>query len=578
VTASGWLQIVLLLAVLTALTPLLGGYVHRVFGGERVLLARVLGPAERRFSALLAGAQPAGQDWKGYAGSVLMFTVVCWLALFVILRTQSIQPLNPQGFHSAPWDLSFNTASSFVSNSSWQFYGGDTTLSNFAQMAGITVQSFLSGAVGLAVGVAVARGFANRSSRELGNFWVDLIRGLLYVLLPLAVAGSLFLVGEGAIQTLAGSVHVSSLAGGGQTLLLGPVASQKAIALLSSDGGGFYAVNSAMPFEDPTGLANFVEMLMMLAIPAALTYTYGRIVGNRRQGWVLYGVMLVMFVGGVAVAYPAESRPSPAMRAAGVVRGVNMEGKEQRFGSSGSTLMAVAATTSGDGSVNAALESFTGLGGSIPMADMMTGEVIFGGVGSGLFGMLLMVLLAVFVAGLMVGRTPEYLGKRIEAREIKLVTIGAIAVPLIVLFMTAWAISTRYGMRSISSAGPQGFSEALYAYTSQANNNGSAFAGYIGFVQPHAPGNAGASGIPFADLAGGAAMLVGRFLPMLAALAVAGSLAGKRTIAAGEGTMRTDTPVFAVLLLATIAIVALLTFVPSLMLGPLVQALTPRLF
>ncbi len=576
-TTSGWLQIVLLLVVLTAVTPLLGAYIHRVFGGERVLLTRALGPAERRFSALLAGSEPAGQDWKGYAGSVLMFSAISWLALFVVLRTQSIQPLNPQGYRSAPWDLSFNTASSFVSNTGWQFYGGDVTLSNFSQMAGITVQGFLSGAVGLAVGIAIARGFANRSSQALGNFWVDLIRALLYVLLPLSIIGSAFLVSQGAIQTLAGNVHFSTLAGASQTLALGPVASQKAVMMLGSDGGGFYAVNSALSFEDPTGLANFLEMLMMLAIPAALTATYGRIVGNRRQGWVLYAVMVVMFIGGAAVAYPAESRPSPAMRAAGV-HGLNMEGKDQRLQVSDSTLEAVVGTTTGNGAANAALDSFTGLGGSIPMANIMTGEVIFGAVGSGLYGMLLMVLLAVFVAGLMVGRTPEYLGKRIEAREIKLVTIGAIAVPLIVLFMTAWAISTRYGTRSIFNAGPQGFSETLYAYTSQANNNGSAFAGYVGFSQPHTPGNVGAAGVTFADLAGGTAMLVGRFLPMLAALAVAGSLAGKRTIAAGEGTMRTDTPVFAVLLLGTIAIVALLTFVPSLMLGPLVQALTPRLF
>jgi K+-transporting ATPase ATPase A chain len=577
VTASGWVQIVVLLVVLTGITPLLGGYVQRVSGGERVLLTRALGPAERRLSTLLAGSEPAAQDWKGYAGSVLMFSAISWLALFLILRTQSVQPLNPQGFRSGPWDLSFNTASSFVSNSAWQFYGGETTLSNFSQMAGITVESFLSGAVGLAVGIAIARGFANRSSRALGNFWVDLIRALLYVLVPLAIVGSLLLISEGAIQTLASNVHFATLAGGSQTLPLGPVASQKVIALLGSDGGGFYAVNSAMPFEDPTGLANFVEMLMVLAIPASLTATYGRIVGNRRQGWVLYAVMVVMFLGGAVVAYPAESRPSPAMRAAGV-HGANMEGKEERLQASDSTLMAVAGTTSGDGATNAALDSFTGLGGSIPMANIMTGEVIFGGVGSGLYGMLMMVLLAVFVAGLMVGRTPEYLGKRIEAREIKLVTISVIAVPLIVLFTTAWAISNRYGMRSIFNAGPQGFSESLYAYTSQANNNGSAFAGYAGFVQPHPPGNLGATGVPFADLAGGIAMLVGRFLPMLAALAVAGSLSGKRTIVAGEGTMRTDTVVFAVLLLATISIVALLTFVPSLMLGPLVQALTPRLF
>jgi potassium-transporting ATPase potassium-binding subunit len=577
VTAGGWLQIALLLAVLTALTPLLGGYIDRVFKGERVLLARVLGPVERGLTRLTAGSEPAGQDWKEYAVSTLIFSAACFLALYLILRTQSIQPLNPQGFRSPPWDLAFNTAASFVSNTSWQYYGGETTLSNFSQMAGITVHSFLSAAVGLAVAIAIVRGFANRSGKVLGNFWVDLTRGLLYVLVPLAVVGSLFLVAEGVVQTLAGNVHISTLAGGRQSLALGPVASEKAINVLSSDGGGFFAVNSAMPFEDPTGLTNFVEALMTVLVPAALTATYGRMVGSRRQGWALYGVMAVMLLGAMAVAYPAESRPSPAMRAAGV-HGVNMEGKEQRFQTPGSTLMAVTGTASGDGTTSAALDSFTGVGGSIPMADMMTGEVIFGGVGSGLFGMLLMVLLAVFIAGLMVGRTPEYLGKKIEAREIKLVTIGAIFVPLIVLFMTAWAISTRYGLRSIFNAGPQGFSETLYAYTSQANNNGSAFAGYIGFVQPHAPGNAGASGVTFADLAGGGAMLFGRFVPMLLALAVAGSLSGKRTIVSGEGTMRTDTAIFAVLLIATISIVALLTFVPALMLGPLVQALTGRVF
>ena len=576
-TASGWLQIVVLIAALSALTPLLGGYIHHVFSGERVLLARAIGPAERRLTRLLAGEEPAGQDWRSYAVSVLAFSALCWLALFVILRAQGIEPLNPQGFGAPPWNLSFNAASSFISNTGWQFYGGQSTLSDFSQMAGITVHSFLSGAVGLAVAIAITRGFANRTKTHLGNFWVDLVRALLYVLLPLAVAGSLFLVAEGSVQTLATSVQLSTLAAGRQTLALGPVASQKVITLLSSDGGGFYGVNSAMPYEDPTGLANFVEALMVLAIPAALTSTYGRMVGNRRQGWALYGVMALMLLGGAAVAYSAEARPSPAMRVAGV-HGQNLEGKEQRFSVADSTLAAVAGTASGDGATNAALDSYTGLGGSIPMADMMTGEVIFGGVGSGLFGMLLMVLLAVFIAGLMVGRTPEYLGKKIEAREIKMVTVGVIAVPLIVLFMSAWAISARYGLRSIFNAGPQGFSETLYAYTSQANNNGSAFAGYVGFVQPHAPGNAGSSGVTFADLAGGSAMLLGRFLPMFVALAVAGSLSGKRTIAAGAGTMRTDTVIFAVLLLATISIVALLTFVPSLMLGPIVQALTGRLF
>lgn len=576
-SAAGWLQIVALLAALTALTPPLGGYIDRVFRGERVLLARVAGPIERGLIRVLAGVEPAGQDWREYATSILIFSGVCWLALYAILRMQSILPLNPQGFGAPPWGLAFNVTSSFVSNSSWQYYGGEITLSDFSQMAGITTHSFLSGAVGLAAAIAIVRGFASRSGKLLGNFWVDLVRGLLYVLVPLAIVTSLFLIAEGSVQTLAAGLRVTTLTGGSQTLALGPAASQKAIDLLSSDGGSFYGVSSAMPFEDPNGVANFVEALLVLAIPAALTATFGKMVGSRRQGWALFGVMAVMLAGAAAVAYTAESGPSPAMRAAGS-HGVNMEGKEQRFAASDSALTAIAGTTSGDGTTSAALDSFTGLGGSIPMADIMTGEVIFGGVGSGLFGMLLMVLLAVFIAGLMVGRTPEYLGKKVQAREIKLVTLGAIVVPLIVLFMTAWAISARYGLRSIYNAGPQGFSETLYAYVSQANDNGSSFAGYAGFLQPHPPGNAGASGIAFADLAGGAAMLVGRFLPMLLALAVAGSLAGKRTILAGAGTMRTDTVVFAVLLIATITIVALLTFVPALMLGPLVQALTPRLF
>lgn len=577
-SALGWLQIGLLVLVLSAVTPLLGGYMHRVYSGERVLSVRLFGSVERGVLRVLLGrGEPEQQTWMQYAGSILLFSAASWLALFAVLRLQAIEPFNPQGYHAAPWDLSFNVASSFVSNTAWQFYSGESTLSDFSQMFGIAVQSFLSAGVGLAAAIAVARGFANHSGKALGNFWVDLTRSVLYVLLPLALLASVFLVTQGSVQTLSGIVRLTTLAGQRTALALGPVASQRAITLLGSDGGGFYGANSAMPFEDPTGLANFVEMAMVLAIPAALTATYGRIVGSRRQGWALFAVMATMLVGGAAVAYPAESASSPAMRAA-TVHGANMEGKEQRFAASGSALSAVAATASGDGATNAALDSFTGLGGSIPLANMMTGEVIFGAVGSGLFGMLLMVLLAVFIAGLMVGRTPEYLGKKIEAREIKLVTIGAIAVPLIVLFMTAWAISARSGLRSIFNAGPQGFSETLYAYTSQANNNGSAFAGYAGFVQPHAPGNLGAHGLVFADLAGGVTMLVGRFLPMLAALAVAGSLAGKRTIVSGEGTMRTDTFVFALLLIATITIVALLTFVPSLMLGPLVQALTGRLF
>jgi potassium-transporting ATPase potassium-binding subunit len=575
VTLAGWGQAALLVVCLTALTPLLGGYLQRVFDGDPPTFARPLAPVARGLCALVAGRDPVSQDWRRYATSVVLLGAVSWLALFVVLRTQSIQPFNPQGFSAPPWDLSFNTAASFVSNSSWQYYRGETTLSAFSQMAGIGVQSFLSGATGLAVGIAVARGFASRSGQQLGNFWVDLVRGLVFVLVPLAAIGALLLVSAGAVQTLAGHVTYATVAGASQTLALGPVASQKAIMLLGSEGGGFYGVNSAMPFENPSGLTNFVAALAIVAIPAALTNAYGRIVGNRRQGWVLFAVMAVMFAGAAAVAYTAESRPTPAMRAA-ALHGGNLEGKEQRFGVADSALTAVAGTTVSSGAVNAALDSFSGLGGSIPLAGMMTGEVVFGGVGSGLYGMLLMVLLAVFVAGLMVGRTPEYLGKRIEAREIKLVVIGAIGVPLIVLVTTAWAIGSSSGMRSIFNAGPQGFSETLAAYTSQANNNGAGFAGYSGFVQPHPPGNAGATGIAFADLLGGSSMLIGRYLPMLAALAIAGSLAGKREIVAGGGTMRTDTAVFALLLVMTITIVALLTFVPALMLGPLVQALTDR--
>ncbi len=575
---SGWLQIGVLLVLLTALTPLLGGYIDRVFSGERVLLRRLLGPLERGLLRLLAGADPAPQEWREYAISVLIFSAVCLLALYLTLQTQSLQPFAPLGLRSPPFSLAVNVAASFVTNTAWEYYGGNTLLSNLSQMAGITVHSFLSGAVGLAVAVAVTRGFAGRSGRALGNFWADLIGGLLYVLLPLSMLVALVLVAQGAVQTLSGELHVATLLGGHQTLALGPVASEKAINVLSSDGGGFYGVSSAMPFEDPSGLSNFLQALMMLLVPAALTATYGRMVGSRRQGWTLYCVMAVMLLGAMAVAYPAESGPSPAMRAGGV-HGANMEGKEQRFQASGSTLVTVAGTTSGDGATNAALDSFTGLGGSIPLADMMTGEVIFGAVGSGLFGMLLMVLLAVFIAGLMVGRTPEYLGRKIEAYEIKLVTIGVIVLPLIVLFMTAWAISARYGLRSIFNGGPQGFSETLYAYTSQANNNGSALAGYAGSVQAAGTtASAPARAIPFADLAGAATMLLGRFVPMLLALAVAGSLAGKRKIHTGAGTLRTDTAIFAVLLVATISIVALLTFVPALMLGPLVQALTGRLF
>jgi K+-transporting ATPase ATPase A chain len=383
-------------------------------------------------------------------------------------------------------------------------------------------------------------------------------------------------VSQGVVQSFSGPDTFKTVAGGTQTLFLGPVASQEIIKELGTNGGGFYNVNASMPFENSTTFTNFVLMLSILAIPAGLTATFGRMVGSRRQGWAIYVAMTVLFVAGVAVIYAAESHSTAAMHAAGLVGG-NMEGKEQRFGIGSSSLFAAVTTVASCGAVNAAMESLTALGGAIPLANISLGEVVFGGVGSGLYGMLLFVLLAVFLAGLMVGRTPEYLGKKIEAREIKLVVLGTIGVPLLVLVVTAVAVATSYGKASIFNAGPQGFTESLYAYTSQANNNGSAFAGYTGFLQPNG-NNAGSLTVTFSQLLGGVSMLLGRFLPMLVALAVAGALVGKRVTPAGLGTMRTDTPVFVVLLVGTILLVALLTFVPALLLGPIVQSMTNQLF
>jgi K+-transporting ATPase ATPase A chain len=577
-TVAGWAQIVVFLVVLTALTPMLGGYMARVYQGDRVLLSPLVGPVERLLYRILRVGANQEQDWKAYARSMLVFSLASWLVLYLVLRTQGAHPFNPQGFASGPWDLSFNTASSFVSNTSWQFYGGETTLSYFSQMAGITAASFTSCAVGMAVAVALIRGLVRRETAQLGNFWVDLTRSLLYVLVPLSVLGGLFLVSQGSIQNLS---HYSSVGGPthlAQTIAMGPVGSQEAIKLMSGDGGGFFNTNSAHPFENPSGLANFVEILLMLLIPAAMTYTFGRMVGRTRQGWALYSAMLVLFVAGIGIVYAAEAHGTPAMHAAGL-HAANMQDKEQRFGAAGSALFVAAGTASGDGAVNSGLEALTGLGGAVAMSNIMTGEVIFGGPGSGLFGILLLVVLAVFIAGLMVGRTPEYLGKKLETREIKLAALGTLFVPILVLIMTAIATSAPAGRQSISSAatGPQGYSESLYAYLSQANNNGSAFAGYSGLVQPNA-GNVGSHGIAFADLAGGIVMTFGRFVPMLAVLALAGALAARRTTPAGLGTLRTDTPTFTVFIIGFVIIFALLNFLVALFLGPLDQSLTQHLY
>jgi len=574
---AGWLQISVFVLVLTALTPLLGGYMARAFTGERVFLTPLVGPVERGTFRLLGIDAEQEQDWKGYARSVLVFSAAGFVLLYVLLRIQGALPFNPQGFGAVPADVSLNTAASFVTNTNWQFYAGETTMSNFTQMAGLAVQNFISAGVGIAVCIAVIRGFAHRNLSSLGAFWVDFVRATLYVLLPISIVLALFYASQGVMQDLSGNIDLRTLLGGAQTLVPGPVASQEAIKLLGTNGGGFYNVNSAMPFENPTALTNGIGMLSILLIPAALTATFGRMVGSRRQGWAIYAAMAVLFVVGVAVVYGAEANGSPAQHLAGIAGG-NFEGKDTRFGLGSSSLFAAVTTVASCGAVNAAMESLTGLGGAIPMANMMTGEVIFGGVGSGLYGMLLYVLLAVFLAGLMVGRTPEYLGKKIQAREVKLTMVGTLAVPLLVLAATAVAVATRYGAPSVTAAGPQGFSETLYAYTSQGNNNGSAFAAFTGFVQPDAPGNAGAFGITFADVLGTLAMVGGRFLPLIAALAVAGALAGRRVTPTGPGTMRTDTPTFAILLIGTILLVALLTFVPALLLGPVVQALSTTLF
>src|ERR1700761_4268773 len=468
----------------------------RVFTNQRVFLSPVVGPIERvTYKVLRLKPEGEGQDWKAYARSVLVFSLFSWLALYLILRTQGIQPFNPEGFHSAPWDLNFNTASSFVTNTNWQYYGGETTLSYFAQMAGLTVQNFISAGVGIVVVVALIRGIVARSGREIGNFWQDLVRTLLYVLLPIAIVGALFLVSQGVIQNLGGASVIHTLSGGTQVLAQGPVASQEAIKELGTNGGGFFNVNSAFPFENSSGLTNFFEMLLILVIPAALTYTYGRMVGSQRQGWSIFAAMFVLFIAGVIVVYIAEQHGTAAQHAAGLhthafsgSTGGNMEGKEQRFGVAGTSLWAAITPVTSCGAVNGALESMTGFGQLLPFANLSLSEVAFGGVGTGLYSMLLYVILAVFIGGLMVGRTPEYLGKKIQAREIKLVSLGVLFTPLAVLLSAAAASATELGKRSLyAGINPTGFSENLYAYLSQANNNGSAWAGYTGFLQPHAP-------------------------------------------------------------------------------------------
>ena len=581
---QGWLQIALFLAVLIALTPLLGGYMARVFTGERVFLTPVLGPFERLFYRTLRVDVSRRQDWKAYGRSLLVLSGLFWLALYLILRTQTLHPWNPEGFHSGTWDVTFNTVSSFITNTNWQYYAGETTMTYFSQMAGLAVQNFVSAAVGICVVVALIRGIIARSGDSLGNFWQDLVRTLLYILLPISIVGALVLVSQGVIQNFSDFTTANTVAGGSQTIGFGPVASQEIIKELGTNGGGFFNTNSAMPFENPSGFSNFVELLAILLIPAGLTATYGRMVGSRRQGWAIFSAMAILFVIGVAVVYAAEQHGTPAQHLAGVSTdhfsgstGGNLEGKEQRFGIANSALWTAVTTVTSCGAVNAAFESLTGLGGAVPFANLSMSEVVFGGVGTGLYSMLVFVLLAVFIGGLMVGRTPEYLGKKVGAKEIKLLTLGALFTPLAALMTSATAIASPAGRESLAAPGPQGFSENLYAYLSQANNNGSAWAGYTGYIQPE-PGSLGAHGVTFADLVGGLTMMFARFAPIIFVLAIAGALAGKKVAPAGLGTMRTDTPTFVALLIGVIVLVGALTFFPAILLGPIVQSLTTNLF
>ncbi len=597
-TFAGWFTIVAFVVVLTALAFPLGSYMARVYTGERVFLSPVFAGPERFLYRILRVEEERQQDWKQYAKSLIVFSLAGWIFLYIVLRTQDAffvpHALNPLGYHSAPADVTFNTVSSFLTNTNWQFYSGETTMSYLSQMIGLTVQNWLSAGIGIVVAVALVRGIVGRTGKGIGNFWQDMVRTILYVLAPLSVFGALVLASQGVIANFTSYLTVHTITGLTQTIAMGPVAGQEAIKELGTNGGGFFNTNSAHPFENPTQFSNFFEMLLVLIIPAALIFFYGRMTHNRRQGYAIYATVMIMFLGAVCVAYIAEAHGSPAQHAAGLHTGVisgsgggNMEGKEQRFGIAGSALFDVITTVTSCGAVNSAIESFTGIGGAVPFANLSASEVIFGGVGTGLYSILLYVLLAVFIGGLMVGRTPEWLGKKLEAREIKLAGLGILITPLAALFCTALATASKAGRASISevatSAGklgihtPQAFSETFYAYLSQANNNGSAFAGYTGFIQPNA-GNLGSHGISFADVLGGFDMIFARYAPILFALAVAGALAGKRVTPAGLGTMRTDNGTFVVLLIGVIILVGALTFFPALLLGPIVQGLTGHLY
>jgi K+-transporting ATPase ATPase A chain len=575
-TPAGLIQISLYLFLLLLLVKPLGSYMARVLQGESIGLDRLLGPLERALYRL-AGVRPEQEmDWKQYAMAMLLFSAAGVLLLYLLQRLQSWLPLNSAGLGPVSPDLAFNTAASFVSNTNWQSYSGETTMSPLTQMLGLTVQNFASAATGMAVLVALIRGLARGTARTIGNFWVDLTRTTLYILLPLSIVLALFLVAQGTVQTLSASRTVPFLQGTfddagnavhDQELALGPAASQIAIKQLGTNGGGFFGANSAHPFENPTPLTNLAEMLAILSIPAALCYTFGKMVGDTRQGWAVLTAMALVFAGVLALTVGTEQNGNPVLTGLGVDQsastlqpGGNMEGKELRFGVANSALWATATTAASNGSVNSMHDSYTPLGGLGPLILMQLGEVIFGGVGSGLYGMLAFVLVAVFVAGLMVGHTPEYLGKKIEAYEIKMASLVILVPPLLVLGLTALAVVTGPGRAAIYNPGPHGFSEVLYAYSSLGNNNGSAFAGLR-------------ADNPFYNITGGLAMLIGRFWLAIPTLALAGSLAAKKKVPASAGTLPTHGPMFVAWLIAVVVLVGALNFLPALVLGPIVEHL-----
>ena len=559
-TLDGWFQIALFCALVIALVLPLGSYITSVFAGERTLLSPLLAPVERGLYRVSGIRSDQEQHWLGYAMAMVVFHMVGFVFLYGLIRLQPLLPLNPDGMGAVAPDLAFNTAVSFVTNTDWQNYGGETTMSYLVQMLGLTVQNFLSAATGIALAVAMIRGFARASAKSLGSFWVDVTRCTLYILLPLCIVLTLGYVALGVPQALGASVEATTLEGGKQTIAMGPVASQLAIKMLGTNGGGFFNANSAHPFENPDAISNFIQIVSIFALGAALTNVFGRMVGDQRQGWAILAAMGVLFVVGVAVSYGAEAAGNPVLHALGV-QGGSLEGKEVRFGIVGSALFSVVTTAASCGAVNAMHDSFTALGGMVPMINMMLGEIIVGGVGAGLYGMLIFVIVAIFVAGLMVGRTPEYLGKKIEAKEVKMAMLAILCLPLAMLGFTAVAVVMPGAVASIANPGPHGFSEILYAYTSAAANNGSAFGGLTGNT-------------PWYNVTLAIAMLTGRFLVIVPALAIAGSLAAKKTLPVSAGTFPTHGGLFVGLLVGVILIVGGLTFFPALALGPIVDQIS----